>query len=182
MGGNASPFIADLFLSQLEYKYIIDKNNPNNLKHVLSKNTRYLDEILVLNCKEFIDISKNIYQSELTFESSHGTVLEDHFLDLNINISDNNKLSFKIYNKTDDFDFEVINFPFPESNIHSNITYSAFSSQLLRYARICSNYIDFKNRRKILSQNLILIGFSANKLTYFLSRNLKNVVFIIANF
>ena len=30
-GGNASPFIADLFLSQLEYNYMMDKNNPNNL-------------------------------------------------------------------------------------------------------------------------------------------------------
>ena len=64
-------------------------------------------------------------------------VMKDHFLDLNINICDNNKLSFK----TDDFDFEVISFPFPESSIHSNITYSAFFSQLLRYARICSNLI-----------------------------------------
>ena len=123
---------------------MMDKNNPNNLKHVLSNNKKYLDDILVLNCKKFIDISKNIHPSELTLEPSHGTDLEDHFLDLNINISENNKLSFKMYNKTDDFDFEVINFPFPESNIHSNITYSAFFSQLLRYARIYINYIDFK--------------------------------------
>ena len=145
---------------------MMDKNNQNNLKHVFSNNKRYLDDILVLNCKEFIDISKNIYPSELILEPSHGAGLEDHFLDLNINISDNNKLSFKMYNKTDDLDFEVTNFPFPESNIHSNITYSAFFSQLLRYARICSNYIDFKNRCKILSQKFILTGFSANKLTW----------------
>ena len=143
---------------------MMNKNNSNNLKHVLSNNKRYLDDILVLNCKDFIDISKNIYPSELTLEPSHGTGLEDHFLDLNINISDKNKLSFKLYNKTDDF--EVINFPFPEINIQSNITYSAFFSQLLRYARICSNYIDFKNRCEILSQKLILRGFSANKLTW----------------
>ena len=71
-----------------------------------------------------------------------------------------------MYNKTDDFYFEVINFPFPENNIHSNITYSAFYSQLLRYARNCSSYIDFKNRCKILSQKLILRGFSTNKLTW----------------
>ena len=103
-----------------------------------------------LNCKELIDISKNVYPSELTLECSHGAGLEDYFIDLNINISDNNRLSFKMYNKIDDFNFEVINFPFPESNIHSNITYWAFFSQLLRYARICSNYIDFKNRCKIL--------------------------------
>ena len=85
---------------------MMDKNNPNNLKHALSNNKRYLDDILVLNCKDFIDISKNIYPSELTLEPSHGAGHEDHFLDLNINISDNNKLSFKMYNKTDDFDFE----------------------------------------------------------------------------
>ena len=64
-----------------------------------------------------------------------------------------------MYNKTDDFDFEVTNFPFPESNIHSNITYSALYSELLRYARIISIYIDFINRCKILSQKLILRGF-----------------------
>ena len=62
-GGNASPFIylADLFLSQLEYNYMMDTNTPNNLTHVLSNNKRYLDDILVLNCKDFIHISKNIY-------------------------------------------------------------------------------------------------------------------------
>ena len=123
---------------------MMDKNNPNNLKHVLSNNKRYLDDILVLNCKEFIDIYKTIYPSELTLEPSHGKGLDNHFLYLNHNMSDNNKLGFKIYNKTDDFDFKVIIFPFPESNIRSNITYSAFFSQLLRYARICSNYIDLK--------------------------------------
>ena len=31
------------------------------------------------NCKDFIDISKNICPSELTLEPSHGTGLEDHF-------------------------------------------------------------------------------------------------------
>ena len=71
-----------------------------------------------------------------------------------------------MYNKPDDFDFEVINFPLPESNIHSNITYSAFYSQLLRYATICSSFIDLKNGCKILSQKLILRVFSANKLTW----------------
>ena len=95
MGGDTSPVIADLFLSHQEYKYMMDKNNPINLKHALSNNKRYLDDILVLNCKDFIDISKNIYPSEPILEASHGTGHEDHFLDLNINICDNNKLSLK---------------------------------------------------------------------------------------
>ena len=49
----------------------MDKNNPNNLKHALSNNNRYLDDNLVLNCKDFIDISKNIYPSELILKPSH---------------------------------------------------------------------------------------------------------------
>ena len=66
---------------QLEYNYMMDKNNPNNLKHLLSNNKRYSDDILVLDCKDFIDISKNKYPSELTLKPSHGAGLEDHFLD-----------------------------------------------------------------------------------------------------
>ena len=166
MGGNASPFIADLFLSQLEYEYMINKNSPSNVKYNLSNNKRYLDDLLVINCAEFIEISKNIYPQELILEPSYGMGHSDHFLDLNINISNNNKLVFKLYNKTDDFNFEVINFPFLESNIHSNITYSAYYSQLFRYAKICSNYTDFKNRCKKLSEKLILRGFSAKKISW----------------
>ena len=75
---------------------------------------------------------------------------------LDINVSHINKLVFKIYNKTDDFNFEVVNFPFLENNIHSNITYS----QLFRYTRIFSNYIDFKSRSQILSHKLIFMAKS----------------------
>ena len=45
---------------------MMDKNKTNNFKHAFSNSKIYLDDILVLNCKEFIDISKNIYALELT--------------------------------------------------------------------------------------------------------------------
>jgi hypothetical protein len=53
MGGNARPFIADVFLSQLEYECMIDKKNPTNVKYLLSNNKRYLKGLLVINCTEF---------------------------------------------------------------------------------------------------------------------------------
>jgi hypothetical protein len=146
MGGNASLFIVDLFLSHIKYEYMINKNSPINVKYSLSINKRYLDDVLVINCADIMDISNNIYSLKLILEPSFGTGQYEHFLDLNINISDNNKLVFKIYNKTENFNFEVINFTFLESNIHSNTTYSAFYSQLFRYARVRSNYTHFKNR------------------------------------
>ena len=61
-------------------------------------------------------------------EPSYGTRHSDHSIYLNINISDNNELVFKIYNKTDNnFDNNF--------NKHSNITYSALYFQLFRCAR-----------------------------------------------
>jgi hypothetical protein len=41
-----------------------------------------------------------------------------------------------------------------------------YFSQLFRYARICTNYIDFRNRCMLLSKKLIVRGFSANKLAW----------------
>ena len=166
MGGNASPVIADLFLNYLEYDYMMDKKNPSNIKYLLSNNKRYLDDLLVINCSNFLEISSKIYPPELKLESSNGNGKYDHFLDLEINVVPNNTINFKIYNKTDDFNFEIVNFPFPKSNIHSNITYSSYFSQLFRYARICTNYIDFRNRCMLLSKKLIIRGFSANKLAW----------------
>ena len=77
-----SPFIAD---SQLEYKYMISKYNPNNL-NILFQIVKDMDDFLV----EVIKISKNIYPPELILEPSHGTGQDDHNLDLNVNISENN--------------------------------------------------------------------------------------------
>lgn len=45
-----------------------------------------MDDFLV----EVIKISKNIYPPELILEPSNGTGQDDHFLDLNVNISENN--------------------------------------------------------------------------------------------
>ena len=41
---------------------------------------------------------------------------KDTFLDLDITLEENRFIT-KIYNKVDDFDFEVVSFPFPTSNM-----------------------------------------------------------------
>ena len=45
-----------------------------------------------------------------------------------------------LYDKRDDFNFHITNFPFPSSNIPSSPAYCVFISQLIRYARACSSY------------------------------------------
>ena len=72
-----------------------------------------------------------------------------------------------IYHKVDDFNFEVINFPFPESNIHSRIGYNAFYSQLVRFFRLCNNINDFSVRVKMLYSKLHKRGYSKHILNRF---------------
>jgi hypothetical protein len=52
-------------------------------------------------------------------------------------------LSTKIYDKRDDFNFKIIDFPNMYSNIPASPAYGVYISQLIRYARASSNYSDF---------------------------------------
>ena len=52
-----------------------------------------------------------IYPSELQLNKANTSDTEAAFLDLHLSIS-NDIVSAKIYSKRDDFDFEIVNFPF----------------------------------------------------------------------
>ena len=67
-----------------------------------------------------------------------------HFLDLSIT---NGIVSSKYFDKRDDFNFEVVNFPFLDGDFLAPpfIVYSFY--QLIRFASACSsNVCDFNNR------------------------------------
>jgi hypothetical protein len=71
------------------------------------------------------------------------------FLDLYLEFDDSGQLSTKIYDKRDDFNFKIINFPTMCSNIPVSPAYGVYISQLIRYARASSNYSDFLKRHRI---------------------------------
>ena len=54
------------------------------------------------------------------------------------------KLSTRLYDKRDDFDLHIVNFPFLSSIIPSGPSYSVYILGLLRYARCCSHYDNFR--------------------------------------
>ena len=53
---------------------------------------------------------KQIYQSELQLNEANSSDTKAPFLDLHLTISDS-FVSFKNYDKHDDFDFDIVNFP-----------------------------------------------------------------------
>ena len=72
---------------------------------------------------------------------------EAPFLDLNLSIT-NGIVSSKIYDKRDEYNFEIVNFPFLDGDAPRPPSYGVFISQLIRYARVCSNVDDFNNRNR----------------------------------
>ena len=68
------------------------------------------------------------------------------------------------YDKRDDFSFPIVNFPFLSSNIPSSPAYGVYMSQMIRYARACCDYVDFKNRGILLTNKLLKQGFAEERL------------------
>ena len=58
----------------------------------------------------------------------------------------NGIVSSKIYDTRDDFNFEIVNFPFLDGDVPRSPSYGVYISLLIRFERVCSNVDDFKNR------------------------------------
>ena len=80
------------------------------------------------------------------------------FLDLHLSIS-NDIVSTKIYDKRDDCDFEIINFPFLDGDVLRSTSYGVYISQLIRFTRASSIFADFNTRNKLLTQKLLKQGY-----------------------
>ena len=71
-------------------------------------------------------------------------------MNLNLCIS-NGTVSTKIYDKRDDFDFDIVNFPFLDGDVPRRTSYGVYISQLIRFARASPNLNDFNYRNKALT-------------------------------
>ena len=72
------------------------------------------------------------------------------FLDLHLSIS-NDIVSTKIYDERDDFDYEIVHFPFLDGDVPRSTSYGVYISQLIRFARASSCVADFNTRNKLLT-------------------------------
>ena len=86
------------------------------------------------------------------------------YLDLLLNIDQEGKLTTSLYDKRDDFNFHIVNFPYTCSNIPLSPAYGVYVSQLIRYARASSEYGSFIYRGKLLSDKLLSQGYEKQRL------------------
>ena len=70
----------------------------------------------------------------------------------------------QLVSTVDDFNFEVISYPFPQSNVHSMLGYFTYYSQLIRFFRLCNNINDFLFRATFSYSKLVKRGYKHNLL------------------
>ena len=125
--------------------------------------SRYLDDLLNIDNPYFEGMVNRIYPPELQLNKANTADTEAPFLDLHLSIS-NGFVSSNIYDKRDDFDFDIVNFPFLDGDVPRSTSYGDYISQLIRFARVSSHVVDFNARNKSLTAKLLQQGYRYHKL------------------
>ena len=116
MGTNCAPLFADLFVFYYERDFFVfmlslSDNNQTDYIEAFNSTARYLDDLLNIDNPYFEQMVGQIYPTELLLNKANSSYSEATFLDLNLSIT-KGIVSSKIYDKRDDFNFEIVNFPF----------------------------------------------------------------------
>ena len=157
VGTNCAPLVADLFLFCYERDFMMSLSDDKQADVIGAFNTtsRYLDDILNINNVYFDNMVSQIFPSELQLNKANISDTEADFFDLHLSIS-KDIVSTKIYDKRDNFDFQIVNFPFLDGDVTRSTSYGVYISQLIRFA-------DFNTRNKLLTQKLLKQGYRYHK-------------------
>ena len=108
MGTDYVPLLANLYLFYYEYRFTwsLLKNNLHTAKQLC----RYIDDLLTLNNPSFVLHIYSIYPPELVLKKTIESSNMVSYLDVCITIFEG-KYVTSVYNKRDDFNFKIDNFP-----------------------------------------------------------------------
>ena len=106
------------------YEFSFDDNQADVID-AFNTTSRYLDDILNINHFYFDNMVSQIYPSELQLNKANTSDTEAAFLDLHLSIS-NDIVSTKLCDKRDDFDLEIVKFPFLDGDVPSSTSYGVY--------------------------------------------------------
>ncbi len=170
MGTDCAPVVADLFLHTYEFDFLnnLIKRKKFSLAKKFSLIFRYIDDLICINNEDFEKYISKIYTTDhLELKETTEGDREASYLDLMVSITPDGRLEFRLYDKRDQFNFYIVNFPYMDSNIPVKPAYGVYNSQLVRYARACTHYKDFLTRHRLLVMKLTKQGYQDK----FLKRN-----------
>ena len=89
----------------------LSSDNQVDIVRALNSTSRNLDGLLIIDNTYFEGMVNQIYPPELQLNKDNTSDTEAPFLDSHLSIS-NGFVTSKIYDKRDNFDFDIVNFPF----------------------------------------------------------------------
>ena len=114
--------ICFLFCYERDFILSLSDNNQTFIIAAFNSTSRYLDDLLNIDNPHFEHMVDQIYSTELQLNRAISYDTEAPFLDLNLSIT-NVIVYSKIYDKRDDFNFEIVNFPFLNGDISRSPSY-----------------------------------------------------------
>ena len=165
MGTNCAPLVADLFLFCYERDFMLSlkRDSQADVIKAFNSTSRYLDDICNIDNPYFDNFVSYIYPKELKLNKTNVSCTSVSFLDLDLNIS-NDIVTSKVYDKRDDFDFQIVNYPHLDGDVPRATSYGVYISQLIRFARACSSVEDFNIRNLTITEKLLHQGYRFHKL------------------
>ena len=150
VGRYCVPLVAGLFLFCYESDFIMSLSDDRQAGSTEDFNltSRYVDDIL--NCNNL---------SKANFTDTEAALLDLHLL------TSIDFVSSKCYDKRDDVDFDIVNFPgFSYADVPSAHSYCVYISQLSRFARVNTHLADFNALNKTLTAKLLQTWYQYHKL------------------
>ena len=93
-----------------------------------------------------INFVDRIYPIEPEIKDTTDTDRSISYFDLHLEIDSEGQLGTELYDKRDDCNIPIVNFPFICNNIPAALAYGVYISQMKRYSRTCGSYQDVFDR------------------------------------
>ena len=108
--------ICFFFCYESDFMKSLSRENQADIIEAFNLSLRYLDDLLNIDNINFYQMVERIYPTEFQLNRANSSDTEAPFLNLNLCIS-NGTDSTKIYDKRDDFDFDIVKFPFLDGDV-----------------------------------------------------------------
>ena len=136
----------------------LNHDNQGDVIEAFNLTSMYLDDLLNIDNPYFEGMVNQIYPPALQLNKANTKDTEAPFW-VYIGF-----VSSKIYDKRDNFDFDIVNFPFLDGDVPRRASYGVYISQLIRFAGVCNHVAYFNARNKCLTAKLLQQGYRYHKL------------------
>ena len=125
MGTNCAPLLADMFLYSNEAEFVqsLLSAGKKRLASQFNFTYRYIDDVLSINNPDFENYLGQMYPPALEIKDTTESKTSASYLDLLLSIGRDGQPRTSLYDKRDDYNFHITNFPFLGSNIPSSPAY-----------------------------------------------------------